>query len=116
MPLTWPFNQDVFPAEKFAIFASDVKITTCLKETIIYHYHKNALKEYVKHKYHLNNYNMDHIDWASIYTYMHNLKVPQCAMTSKFIHGWLPTQHFLHKQNHEQSPGIWGLLCSHKRR
>ena len=102
--LTTCNTQEVLPAEIIAVFFNDTKITTHLKETIIHAYHAPSMETYISKKHNLNDYDMDHINWKGIKSTMTKQKMNQRAVTSKFIHGWLPTQAFLHKQHRSSSP------------
>jgi len=90
--------QEVFPAEMVTVFVHGVKITTCLKQTIINACHSPPLEKYIINKHNLNLYDMDHINWKGLKCFMFKFKMHQWAIAAKFIHGWLPTQDFLHKQ------------------
>ena len=97
-------TQEVFPAETVAVFIHGVKITTRLKQTIINACHSLPLEEYIINKHNLNLYDMDHINWKGLKCFMSKFKMHQRAVAAKFIHGWLPTQDFLHKQRRSPSP------------
>ena len=47
---------------------------------------------------------MSHINWAGTRSYLDKLSMMKRATAVKFMHRWLPTQHFLHKQGRVQSP------------
>ena len=55
---------------------------------------------------------MTHNNWTGIKSDMSKLKKPHRALTTKFIHGWLPTHAFLHKQRRETS-SCCPVCCHH---
>jgi len=92
-------NQEVLPAKKIAVYPHGNKITSHLKKMIIHACHAPAMELYVSHKHNLNDYDMDHINWNGLKSMMSKQKMNQCAISSKLIHGWLPTSnngHHLH--------------------
>ena len=97
-------NQEVLPAEKIAVYLQGNKITSHLKKTIIHACHAPAMALYVSSKHNLNDYDMDHINWNGLKSMMSKQKMNQRAISSKLIHGWLPTNAFLHKQQRTPSP------------
>jgi len=94
-------NQAVLPDEKWAIYMNGVEITTKIKDPIIFQCHYNHLETYIWTKHNLNEYNIEYLNREGLCCYMSKLKMPQCAIKAKCIHGWLPKQAFLHKQKRE---------------
>ena len=77
LPPTALFDQQVLPMEKLAVFASNVKVTSKLKDTILFQYHSGALEQYIQGKHNrLYAYNTACIKWAGMQSYMTALKIP----------------------------------------
>ena len=97
-------DQVVFPDEKWAIFIDDTKIMMKLKDSILYQYHREETETYVKNEHGLWEYDMSHINWEGMRSYMTKPKISQRAVAANNIHGWLPTQSSLHKQRWKSDP------------
>jgi hypothetical protein len=97
-------DQDVLPDEMIAAYLNNNKITSHLKQSIINAYHSPTMETYIHNKHKLSEYDMDHINWKGIKGVISNQKMNQRAITTKFMHDWLPTQAFLYKQNRTPSP------------
>jgi hypothetical protein len=67
--------------------------------------HREASTVYLASKHSLSEFDMDHITWPVLHSYMAKQPMVGRAVTAKFIHGWLPTiKHFLNRQNRESNP------------
>ena len=97
-------DQEVLPDEIIAAYLHNNKITSNLKKSIIHAYHAPAMEMYIVHKHKLTDYELTHINWNRLQSYMTKLKMNQRSVSSKYIHGWLPMQAFLHKQMRTPSP------------
>ena len=82
---------------------------TDLKGTIIQQYIEEVTLTYVQDKHNLSDYHMGHINGTGLQSYMESQCMLQRAVTSKLIHGWIPTQDFLHQQ--KQIPSSTCPVC-----
>ena len=63
------------------------------------------METYFAHKHKLiTAYDMTHINWSGLKSFMTKHKMHPRSIAAKYIHGWLPTQAFLHKQARTPSP------------
>ena len=99
---TFPFKtteeQDVLPAEKWALYLGSEKVTTKLKERVLHCCHCVELVSYVKARHSLSEHDIAHIAWPALNTYIRRQKMARRAVVVKYVHGWLPTKGLLHKQ------------------
>jgi len=102
-------DQEVLLPKIIAVYLHNAKITSSLKKMIIKAYHAPAMETYFAHKHKLTTYDMTHINWSGLKSFMTKLKMHPRSIAAKYIHGWLPMQAFLHKQARTQSPccPIW---------
>ena len=63
-----------------------------------FQYSKTHIQKDIKEKYFTND-EMKNIDWQGMNGVISKLWMLIRATASKYTHGWLPTQAFLHNQN-----------------
>ena len=62
-------DQEVLPAELWAVYLGSEKVTTKLKDTIVHCCHSLEMREYIGRKHNLSEFDMDHITWAALHSY-----------------------------------------------
>jgi len=69
-----------------------------LRHMVQFQYSKTHIQKNIKEKYFTND-EMKNIDWQGMNGVISKLWMLIRATASKYTHGWLPTQAFLHNQN-----------------
>jgi hypothetical protein len=104
---TFPFktteDQEVLPAEKWALFLGSEKVTTKLRDRVLHQCHYEDLVSYVAERHSLSEHDIEHISWSALHAYIRRQKMARRAVVVKYLHGWLLTKGFLHKQGREES-------------
>ena len=104
---TFPFkttmDQEVLPAERWALFLDSEKVTTKLRDRVLHRCHSVDLVSYVAKRHSLSEHDIEHIAWSALHAYLRRQKMARRAVVVKYLHDWLPTKGFLHKNRDGRS-------------
>ena len=81
----------VLPSEKWGVYIDGENLMTDIKKQAIHKCHQETMLTYIQYKQTLSDYDIHHVHWTGLNSYLSKQLSTQRATIAKYIHDWLPT-------------------------